>query len=200
MTKGKYAARAANRAVAFDNEVIVELRTKLAVVEAEREGLRNELYEERRQATAEVNRRVDAAVQPTIDRLNEARRQIGAAFTEWKVLVSDEVVELLGEWLLEMRDLTGQEAVIPTRFISPKSEDDVSFSRLFTVIDDSRAGELQAAIISYSSGIKIVRHARRLTARQMARKEQAIHNILRVEGGGWKPGFRDPTLLPVTDE
>jgi hypothetical protein len=43
MSKGKCAAKAANRAAATDNEVIVELRRKLAEAQKERDSLHTEL-------------------------------------------------------------------------------------------------------------------------------------------------------------
>jgi predicted RNase H-like nuclease (RuvC/YqgF family) len=68
--KGKYAAKAANRAASVDNDVIVELREQLAQVRGENRRLSNELSTLNRSTMSAAMREAKRLADDEIERLN----------------------------------------------------------------------------------------------------------------------------------
>lgn len=75
MTRGKYAAKAANRMAQLDNEIIADLRAKLAALTAERDEVRQEAARLRDKLASEVNR---AAEHLSAARINEVAQELVA--------------------------------------------------------------------------------------------------------------------------
>lgn len=72
MTRGKYAARAANRLAEIDAGLVAELREKLTTVSRERNALRQELDRMRREQGAEAQRIAGALAAGRVSELEQA--------------------------------------------------------------------------------------------------------------------------------
>ena len=78
MTRGKYAARAANREARLDNELIAEKVNQVAVLKAEIGRLETTLADERRDRSAEVVRRADELSAEEIRLVKDSAAQAAA--------------------------------------------------------------------------------------------------------------------------
>ncbi len=143
MSKGKYAAKAANRAAATDNEVIVELRRKLAEAQKERDSLQAELDATLRRMDGEVNRRVDVGtvqerlrMQQTLDAAQEeVRERLDAA--------SEELVEFVRNWTEVLEEQYGADSEFLPRsaFRTLDDTSGPSFLRLLDMLGVQKAGQ-----------------------------------------------------------
>lgn len=134
MSKGKYAAKAINRAAATDNEVIVDLRRKLSEAEAQRDSLASELDATRRRMTGEVNRRVDSATADERARMREALDTSEEDVRTRMGSVSDELLSFVREWCEALERWAGEDfEVIPAGALRPV--DDTSGPSLLRILN-----------------------------------------------------------------
>jgi hypothetical protein len=142
--KGKYAAKAANRAAAVDNELAAELRGKLADATAENRELRAQLANEqsRRHGTllAEIEQRSRAAIE-------ESRNAAAAQLTEMQERLdeaADLVAEFIRDWRLVILEKYGENApVFPARlFLATPDSNPASLLGIFQKLSPQRAGQL----------------------------------------------------------
>jgi len=149
VAKGKYSARAANRAVALDNEVIAELRSQLAAVQGERDELYAELDCLRRDLNGEVLRRVTESTATEREALHtqlaDERAQIDAAL----VSAAEELTDVLVYWYRAMIEKYGRESIAFHRVcFDPIDSAGPSLLRVFDALCPERAGELMERIIT----------------------------------------------------
>lgn len=181
MAKGKYAARAVNRAAAIDNDVIVELRAKLAAAEADRDRLAGELDAQVRRVTGEVNRRVDAAMRDERAAMAAAHDQEVAALAAFKAEVADEVVDMVDSikdgYAYQIGEMGGEYRV-PAALINPMDSGGPSLLRVLDMLDVDHAGQIMEQLSTADGASDWSREERRRSARRMSR---ALNKNIRRE-------------------
>lgn len=179
MAKGKYAARAANRLVQTDNELIVELRSKLAVAEADRDRLDNALKVERRQRESEIARRVADGTKAELDNLAVAADALSADLKVWKSEVADELLDFLGWWSDGLIEMYGTEKVIPCD-IMMGDRNGPGLLHLLELVDSEGAGERLSQYFAKHTDDQAgwSREARRRSARRIAKDSAALDALL----------------------
>ena len=186
MATGKYAARAANRAAALDNEVIADLRAKLAAAQTERDRLAGELEAQRRRATGEVNRRVDAAMAAERAATVTAREREAVELAQWKHDVAADVIEVAAAWVRGLRNNLGDDAeVIPASMFGPTDTEGPNLLRVLGMLLGEDTGGM-GAVINYILDPRgerppaVARTGRYLGRRSVAKRRDAEF-ALRIE-------------------
>jgi len=139
MSKGKYAAKASNRAAAIDNEVIADLRHRLADADAENTRLNVELDATRRRITGEVNRRVDAAMRDERKAVVAERDEAAVQFAAFKIEAADALMAMLREWYDGLVSTLGTDQVFPADLFSVYGGDS-DLLRILELLDNDNAG------------------------------------------------------------
>jgi hypothetical protein len=147
--KGKYAARAANRAAAFDNDVIADLRQQLADTKADNGKLVLKLNDE----TAANNGRIVRAVNEQVTAQTASIRAAIAAEREQMTArlneAADEVVDVLVAQLDAIVNQFGDDVPSFSRALAdPIDTDGPSLIRVFQLLAPDRAGELSESVIT----------------------------------------------------
>lgn len=174
MAKGKYAARAANRAAALDNDVIVDLRSQLREIEAERDEARRELAVTRSSMSSEILRQVAERtthereeIHNTLLAEREAYKREKAAAAEEVALV---VVEMLNAFRRRIGELDeGAQDFVPKILVERSDSDRPSLIRVFEMLAPERTGALMETAITMGGELPLAhsRSRKRRSAAQM---------------------------------
>lgn len=149
MAKGKYTARAANRAAALDNEVICELRSKLEELAAEKRKALGELERLRTTLNSQVMARVE---QQTAEQRTQMKAHLAETLAMQREAMSaaaDELAHLLALMFGKLHAKYGDiEAFIPIEVTNRITEEGPSLLRVLDLLDGPRAGELMEMIMT----------------------------------------------------
>lgn len=194
MARGKYASKAMNRAAAVDNEVIVELRAKLAAVEQERTKLVVALNNANRKLTSEVGALVTKAVQVERESLAEQHEQLRAELAAERKKAAELLVRFVREWIDELEDRFGSDkGILPSRLFGGKVGSselvDWDLVSLLELLDNDNGGALIARLFSELKSCKDDpdphgRAARRRSARRVADDIRWKENRRKHKDGG----------------
>lgn len=191
MSKGKYAAKAANRAVALDNEVIAQLRADLEQARQQRDDLSRELDAVHRRMTGEVNRRVTEGIAADLAELNAQLDSERAAVESWKSELASEVVELLHTMFKALREQFGEDApIIPAVVLTNPDSEHPSLLRVLGMLMGEDTPGL-GLVYEYTLGtgnhppaqVGQRRNLRRRSAAKLGRDIEFYHRISQLRGG-----------------
>lgn len=140
--KGKYAAKAANRTAAVDNEVAAELRAKLAAATAENCDLRAQLVNEQSRRNGMLLAEIEERSRVVVEEARDAATCQLAKMQERLDEAADLVAEFVREWRDALVGQFGEDAPIFSRRAMGIDHDHRSLLGIFEKLAPQRAGEL----------------------------------------------------------
>lgn len=159
MTKGKYAARAANRMTNLDNDLLQQERAKNAELEREIADLKQQLQVALAPVQADIQQRADALAAEKVAVAHEQVRQVTTETTAAK----ERIAEWLVQFLHHLCEKYPDTKVIPG-----------DFTEVITVlVGNERAGEYTDRILQPAANWISNRRTRRLTGEKL--RENRAH-------------------------
>lgn len=171
--KGKYAAKAANRAASVDNEVIIELRHALANEKSTNEYLRQQLQREQKQRSSTV---LTLVKKQTAQVVKDCRDTVTAERQRHETVrnqAADEAAKVIREFVKALNYFSNDGACVPQAVINDSGGEHPSLLGLFALLAPERAAQLFDDCFQGLDGWSFSRRARRRSAHRM-RKD--MHN------------------------
>lgn len=149
MAKGKYSARAANRAASVDNDVIAQLREEVAGLRTENQALRHEISLQQTDFGSKVLAATEQRIAEERANLAEQHEALLDDMHELHRRVALELTAIMAQSIGAIVDKYGRDnAVVPRSLISNINSDDPSLVRLFALLGvKDQAGSLLEQIM-----------------------------------------------------
>ena len=172
MAKGKYAARAVNRAASIDNDVIVQLRRDLSNASTERDRALADLAVLRSSMNSRLLAASDAALADERARIAQDRSDLLEDIDELHRDAAREITAIMMEVVRTLRHQLGDEGGFPSSLLEDSNSKFPSITRLYALlgVKDS-AGNLLEQICDAGEVFKGEGHRRTRARRSLSRME-----------------------------
>lgn len=183
MAKGKYAAKALNRAASVDNEVIVDLRRQIAEMATQRDAALEAASTLRSNFHSEVLAAVDETITRERQSLSDEREALLAAVDELHADAAREITEILSDTVRSIRLTHGDDAAFPPCLLTGVESRSPSITRLYGILGvKSEAGALLERILDAGEVFKDKGQRRARSRRSISRLEADLRQNKHLHG------------------
>lgn len=146
MTRGKYGARAANRIVQTDNELLKAKAAEVEVLKAELSAARAELNAERVRTSREIHTVAEEKAAAQVAAVKAEAKAEVARLTEEMHTAADEITDIYRDFVRKIKEFSPDGRCFPASMSNHPDDDEPSLLRVFRRLSPDKAGEYVAHI------------------------------------------------------
>jgi hypothetical protein len=178
VVKGKYSARAANRAASLDNDVIVDLRRDVARVTEERDTVTRELAVLKSDFDSAVMKAVATATASERRRLDDERKHLADEASQVMRDAAYEVADYMSDSVAGLQEKFGKDVhCFPSSLMRDTDSVYPSIARLFKMLGvAAEAGNLLEQILAAGDVFKNDGHGRSRRRRTVGDLNRHLHD------------------------